>query len=129
MDINILLFALLINKLKEILCLQVIVGDTNTMFVENIIFIMKNILENKTEQPCEHLGITSIESLMLAVVRSVLTAMLHIVLSLGPGDNSRFSSCCFRYVRHLDSSIHAIQIKTKLCQLVEAVSMFIIIFL
>ena len=28
----------------------------------------------------------------------------------------------FRYVRHLDSSMHAIQIKTKLCQLVEAVS-------
>ena len=25
-----------------------------------------------------------------------------------------------RYVRHLDSTIHAIQIKTKVCQLVEA---------
>ena len=31
---------------------------------------------------------------------------------------------CYRYVRHLDSSMHAIQIKTKLCQLVEAVSLF-----
>lgn len=27
-----------------------------------------------------------------------------------------------RYVRHLDSTIHAIQIKTKVCQLVDAVS-------
>lgn len=25
-----------------------------------------------------------------------------------------------RYVRHLDASIHAIQVKTKVCQLVEA---------
>ncbi|CAD5126032.1 DgyrCDS14209 [Dimorphilus gyrociliatus] len=72
---------------------QVIVMDTNTQFIENVIFIMKNILENKTEQPNEHLSITSIESLMLTIVR---------------------------YVRHLDTTIHAIQIKTKLCQLVEA---------
>ena len=28
-----------------------------------------------------------------------------------------------RYVRHLDSTIHAIQIKTKVCQLVEAMMM------
>ncbi|KAK2156732.1 hypothetical protein LSH36_206g01021 [Paralvinella palmiformis] len=72
---------------------QVIVNEQNTMFIENIIFIMKNILENKTEAPCDHLSITSIEALMLTVVR---------------------------YVRHLDSTIHAIQIKTKVCQLVEA---------
>ena len=26
-----------------------------------------------------------------------------------------------RYIRHLDSAIHAIQVKTKVCQLVEAV--------
>lgn len=45
------------------------VTDMNTQFVENIIFIMKNILENKVEQPCDHLGHTSIESLMLAIVR------------------------------------------------------------
>ena len=69
--------------------------EMHTQFIENIIFIMKNILDSHTEQPSEHLGITSIEFLMLAIVR---------------------------YVRHLDSSIHAIQIKTKLCQLVEAVS-------
>jgi len=45
------------------------VSDINTMFIENVIFIMKNILENKAEQPSDHLGITSIEGLMLAVVR------------------------------------------------------------
>ncbi|XP_025089019.1 neurofibromin-like isoform X4 [Pomacea canaliculata] len=72
---------------------QVIVQDQNTLMIENVIFIMKNILEMKSDQPCEYLGVTSIESLMLAIVR---------------------------YVRHLDSSMHAIQIKTKLCQLVEA---------
>ena len=49
--------------------LQVIVTELNTQFIENVIFIMKNILEMKTDQPCEHLGVTSIESLMLAVVR------------------------------------------------------------
>jgi neurofibromin 1 len=74
---------------------QVIVIDGNTKFIENVIFIMKNILENKCEHPSgDHLGITSIESLMLAIVR---------------------------YVRHLDSNIPAIQIKTKVCQLVDAV--------
>lgn len=45
------------------------VTELNTLFVENIIFILKNILENKSEQPCEHLGVTSIESLMLNIVR------------------------------------------------------------
>ncbi|XP_013381612.1 neurofibromin-like [Lingula anatina] len=72
---------------------QVIVNDWNTQFIENVIFIMKNILESRPDQPCEHLGVTSIESLMLGIVK---------------------------YVRHLDSNVHAIQIKTKLCQLVEA---------
>lgn len=49
---------------------QVIVTDFNTQFIENTIFIMRNILEmNHASQPCEHLGVTSIESLMLAVVR------------------------------------------------------------
>lgn len=51
------------------LLLQAIVTDCNTMFIENVIFIMKNILENKAEQPNDHLGISSIEGLMLAIVR------------------------------------------------------------
>ena len=33
-----------------------------------------------------------------------------------------YLAVCYRYVRHLDSTVHAIQIKIKLCQLVEAVS-------
>ncbi|XP_063853822.1 neurofibromin-like isoform X3 [Scylla paramamosain] len=71
---------------------QVIVSDVNTQFIEHIIFIMKNVLENKTEHPSEHLGVTSIEPMMLAIVR---------------------------YVRHLDITVYTLHIKTKLCQLVE----------
>ncbi|XP_011426816.1 neurofibromin isoform X4 [Magallana gigas] len=98
-ELNPALYPILFDQIK--VCVdkffdpsgQVIVTELNTQFIENVIFIMKNILEMKTDQPCEHLGVTSIESLMLAVVR---------------------------YVRHLDSTVHAIQIKIKLCQLVEA---------
>ncbi|KAJ8986296.1 hypothetical protein NQ317_010008 [Molorchus minor] len=73
---------------------QVVVNEVNTQFIEHIIFIMRNILDSsKNDQPSEHLGVTSIEGMMLAVVR---------------------------YVRHLDMTVHAIHIKTKLCQLVEA---------
>jgi len=37
---------------------------------------------------------------------------------------TRLTVCAnVRYVRHLDSTIHAIQIKTKVCQLVEAMMM------
>ncbi|XP_050702335.1 neurofibromin-like [Eriocheir sinensis] len=71
---------------------QVIVSDVNTQFIEHIIFIMKNVLENKTDHPSEHLGVTSIEPMMLAIVR---------------------------YVRHLDITVYTLHIKTKLCQLVE----------
>ncbi|KAK2587535.1 hypothetical protein KPH14_003672 [Odynerus spinipes] len=71
---------------------QVILTDVNTQFIEHTIFIMKNVLDSKTDQPSEYLGMTSIEGMMLAIVR---------------------------YVRHLDMSVHSIHIKTKLCQLVE----------
>ncbi|XP_012529974.1 neurofibromin [Monomorium pharaonis] len=71
---------------------HVVVSDLNTQFIEHTIFIMKNILDSKTDQP-EYLGVTSIEGMMLAIVR---------------------------YVRHLDMTVHSICIKTKLCQLVEA---------
>lgn len=74
-------------------------SDINTQFIEHTIYIMKSILDGRqkqeqTEQPSssEHLGITSIEAMMLGIVR---------------------------YVRHLDMTVHAIHIKTKLCQLVE----------
>ena len=82
---------------------QVVVNDTNTQFIEHTIFIMKNVLEasgkdqNQQQQgthnsQAENLGQTSVESMMLAIVR---------------------------YVRHLDSTVHALLIKTRLCQLVE----------
>lgn len=78
---------------------QVIVSEINTQFIEHTIYIMKSILDGRqnkdqNEQPSssEHLGVTSIEGMMLGIVR---------------------------YVRHLDMTVHAIQIKTKLCQLVE----------
>ncbi|CAN7986429.1 unnamed protein product [Ixodes pacificus] len=54
---------------------------------------MKSVLENKVDHTTEHLGVTSIEAMMLIIVR---------------------------YVRHLDTTVHALHIKTKLCQLVEA---------
>ncbi|PNF22779.1 hypothetical protein B7P43_G02508, partial [Cryptotermes secundus] len=72
---------------------QVIVSDINTQFIEHTIFIMKNVLDSKTDQPSEHLGVTSIEGMMLAIVR---------------------------YVRYLDMTVRAVHIKTKVCQLVEA---------
>lgn len=57
---------------------------------------MKCILEAKDENDQatnnENLGTTSIENMLLGIVR---------------------------YVRHLDMTVHAIHIKTKLCQLVE----------
>ena len=46
------------------------VSEVNTQFVENAIFIMKNILDNKVvEGHSDHLGIASIEPLMLAIVK------------------------------------------------------------
>ncbi|KPM02360.1 neurofibromin-like protein [Sarcoptes scabiei] len=74
---------------------QVMMIDTNTQFIEHIIFIMKSIFENKSEHTTENLGqTTSLEQIMLAIVR---------------------------YVRHLDSNNnHHIHIKNKVCQLAEA---------
>lgn len=70
---------------------QVIVNETNTQFIEHIIFIMKNVLEQHS--PPENLGHTSIEQMILAIVR---------------------------YVRCLDTTVLALHIKTKFCQLVDA---------
>ncbi|XP_050358352.1 neurofibromin-like isoform X2 [Nymphalis io] len=73
---------------------QVMLTDINTQFVEHTIFIMKSILDNKkNDQPCEHFSTTSIEGLMLDIVR---------------------------YVHHLDMTVQSVHIKTKLCQIVDA---------
>ncbi|XP_061727749.1 neurofibromin [Cydia pomonella] len=94
------LYPILFDQIKAIIDKffdqqqQVMLTDINTQFVEHTIFIMKSILDNKkTGQPSEHLSTTSIEGLMLAIVR---------------------------YVRHLDMTVLSVHIKTKLCQVVEA---------
>lgn len=92
------LYPMLFNKLRNSIGKYfdaqgpVPINDTNTQFVEQIIAIMKNLLDNHTEGSSEHLGQASIETMMLNLVR---------------------------YVRILGNVVHAIQIKTKLCQLVE----------
>lgn len=74
---------------------QVIISEQNTLFTENIIFIMKSILNSKIEASSENpFSSVSLESLLINIVR---------------------------YVRHLDPSIQSIHIKTKVCQLVEVV--------
>ncbi|XP_060809014.1 neurofibromin [Amyelois transitella] len=94
------LYPILFDQIKAIIDKffdqqqQVMLTDINTQFVEHTIFIMKSILDNKKSvQPTEHLSTTSIEGLMLAIVR---------------------------YVRHLDMTVLSVHIKTKLCQVVEA---------
>ncbi|KAJ6657871.1 hypothetical protein lerEdw1_001791 [Lerista edwardsae] len=92
------LYPMLFNKLRNVISKfvdsqgQVLLNDTNTQFVEQTIAIMKNLLDNHTEGSSEHLGRASIETMMLNLVR---------------------------YVRVLGNLVHAIQIKTKLCQLVK----------
>ncbi|TNN01409.1 hypothetical protein fugu_010791, partial [Takifugu bimaculatus] len=92
------LYPMLFNKLRNSIGRffdaqgPVPINDTNTQFVEQTIAIMKNLLDNHTEGSSEHLGQASIETMMLNLVR---------------------------YVRILGNMVHAIQIKTKLCQLVE----------
>ncbi|KAF7700963.1 neurofibromin isoform X1 [Silurus meridionalis] len=92
------LYPMLFNKLKNSISRffeaqgPVPINETNTQFVEQTIAIMKNLLDNHTEGSSEHLGQASIETMMINLVR---------------------------YVRILGNMVHAIQIKTKLCQLVE----------
>ncbi|KAG8587295.1 hypothetical protein GDO81_005630 [Engystomops pustulosus] len=92
------LYPMLFNKMKNNISKffdsqgQVLLNDTNTQFVEQTITILKNLLDNHTEGSSEHLGQASLETMMLNLVR---------------------------YVRVLGNMVHAIQIKTKLCQLVE----------
>ncbi|KAM5179674.1 neurofibromin isoform 2-T2 [Mantella aurantiaca] len=92
------LYPMLFNKMKNNISKffdsqgQVLLNDTNTQFVEQTITILKNLLDNHTEGSSEHLGQASLETMMLNLVR---------------------------YVRVLGNLVHAIQIKTKLCQLVE----------
>ncbi|XP_041948329.1 neurofibromin isoform X7 [Alosa sapidissima] len=98
LELSPVLYPMLFNKLKNSISRffdtqgRVPINDTNTQFVEQTIAIMKNLLDNHTEGSSEHLGVASIETMMLNLVR---------------------------YVRILGNMVHAIQIKTRLCQLVE----------
>jgi neurofibromin 1 len=105
-ELNTLCYPILFEQIKLIIDKffdstgQVVVNENNTLFVENVIFIMKCVLESKNDSNSNNNGaenpfsVVTLESLMINIVR---------------------------YVRHLDSSIQVIQIKTKVCQLVEAV--------
>lgn len=92
------LYPLLFDEIKSIVEKffdqhgQVISQNENTLFIEHTIFIIKNILDSKLDRPSEYLGMTSIEGMILAIVR---------------------------YVRQLDMTGNSTQIKIKLCQLVE----------
>ncbi|RWS09353.1 neurofibromin-like protein, partial [Dinothrombium tinctorium] len=93
------LYPILFDQIKAIVDkffdpqYQVCVLEPNTQFIVHIIFILKSVLENKFEHSNDHLGVTSIEHIMLNIVR---------------------------YIRHLDANnLQNIQIKTKFCQLVE----------
>lgn len=67
-------------------------SETNTQFINHIMYILRCVLEK--DQNCEHLGVNSIESTMLNVVR---------------------------YLRHLDSNeLLVVQMKTKFCFLMVA---------
>uniref|UniRef100_A0A8C4NK86 Uncharacterized protein n=2 Tax=Eptatretus burgeri TaxID=7764 RepID=A0A8C4NK86_EPTBU len=71
---------------------QVLLSEVNTLFVEQIIAILRNLLDSSAEGGGEHLGQASIEAMMLQLVR---------------------------YVRVLGTSLQAIHMKTRLCQLVQ----------
>nr|XP_046169942.1 neurofibromin isoform X4 [Oncorhynchus gorbuscha] len=98
LELSPVLYHMLFNKLRNSIGRffdtqgPVPINDTNTQFVEQTIAIMKNLLDNHAEGSSEHLGQASIETMMLNLVR---------------------------YVRILGNTLHAIQMKTKLCQLVE----------
>ncbi|KAM9442689.1 neurofibromin-like isoform 6-T9 [Salvelinus alpinus] len=98
LELSPVLYHMLFNKLRNSIGRffdtqgPVPINDTNTQFVEQTIAIMKNLLDNHAEGSSEHLGQASIETMMLNLVR---------------------------YVRVLGNTLHAIQMKTKLCQLVE----------
>lgn len=100
-ELNPALYSILFDQIKS--CLdkffdtqqQVIVNELNTQFVLHIIFIMRQVFENKREGSNEYLGsVTCIETIMLSIVK---------------------------YIRHLDPNyVTNIQMKTKFCQLVES---------
>lgn len=79
-ELNPLIYPILFNQLRNHVdaCFsgqgqqQVVVTETNTLFIENVIFIMRSILDKRTksvDRLSDHLELVSIESLMLNIVR------------------------------------------------------------
>lgn len=79
-ELNPLIYPILFNQLRAHVdaCFsgqgqqQVVVTETNTLFIENVIFIMRSILDKRTkpvDRTNGHLEVVSIESLMLNIVR------------------------------------------------------------
>nr|CAH8819429.1 unnamed protein product [Trichobilharzia regenti] len=78
-ELNPLIYPILFNQLRSHVdaCFsgqgqqQVVVTETNTLFIENVIFIMRSILDKRTksvDRLTDHLELVSIESLMLNIV-------------------------------------------------------------
>ncbi|XP_033102144.1 neurofibromin-like [Anneissia japonica] len=75
---------------------QPVTSDSNTMFVGDLIVVLQNILENPSEEANEHLGMVSIEILMVLLIR---------------------------YVRMVDQGMHhenMLKLKIKLCHLYKS---------
>ncbi|XP_071946540.1 neurofibromin-like [Antedon mediterranea] len=72
------LYPMLFDQIKDILERRVtsskgqpVTSDSNTLFVGDLISVLQNILENSTEAANEHLGMVSIETLMVLLIRYV----------------------------------------------------------
>lgn len=51
------------------LSMKALLEPGNTQFIEQIVCIMKTVLEKKIDEPCENFGATSIEGMILTIVR------------------------------------------------------------
>lgn len=48
---------------------QALIDPGNTQFIEHVVYIMKMVLEKKVDEPFENFGVTSIEGMILTIVR------------------------------------------------------------
>jgi hypothetical protein len=169
-ELNTLCYPILFEQIKLIVDKffdssgQVCVNEQNTLFIENIIFIMKCVLDNDSNGNGSSSAGSSNTSNENTTVNGVTTqgpanngngvsaAANNNSNSAGNSSSGSNSSTnnnsadsgagsgngqqdnalstvsvenlminIVKYVRHLDSSVQIIQIKTKVCQLVEAV--------
>ncbi|XP_065225861.1 neurofibromin-like isoform X1 [Planococcus citri] len=99
-EMNPSLYPILFDQIKSVVEKffdqhgQALIDPGNTQFIEHVVYIMKMVLEKKVDEPFENFGVTSIEGMILTIVR---------------------------YVRYLESSVNTIHLKTKICQLVDVI--------